>query len=314
MGGALIRTPSTILTNRTMQSPSCVTARLFGSNLGIEVFMVSRLFFTLRLGSVDILQQPTHTMPRQRMRPRRGSPWHPRRPRTSSSPSGSSTQALECLAVIDVFDTWWSSSAQPSPPPLASDHGRRSKPPCPNLPRENYAILHDLVFELRDGVNDLQFRVQQLEGRLSVLLQLLAHPPEASPEDSSDASLSDHAGSQQQDDTEGSLQSAGKADTPVPLVDSASMPALVSNERGDEGPVAIAAENETSSRLQTPTSVASVKLEANEDKADDITDMQWTLSGGTPVIEEPWPGLLPDYKPDYTQLVPYSSSHGSHDS
>jgi hypothetical protein len=152
-------------------------------------------------------------------------------------------------------------------------------------------------------VNDLLFRVQQMEGRLSVLLQFLANPPDASPEDSSDASLSDHAGSHQQEDTEGSLQSAGKADTPVPMIDSV-----------DEDPVAVAAVDEEGSRLQKPTPAASVKLEANPDKADDTTDMQWALSSGTPVIEEPWPGLLPEYVPDYTQLVPYSSSHGSHDS
>jgi hypothetical protein len=167
------------------------------------------------------------------MHPRRGSPWHPRRPRTSSSPSGSSTQALECLPIFDVFDTWWSPSTQHSPPPMAPVHGRRSSTntPCPNLPRDKYAILHDLVFELRDGVNDLQFRVQQMEGRLSVLLHLLANHPEASPEDSSDASLSEHAGSHQHDDTEGSLQSEEKTNTPTPRTDSVSMPTLAGNER-----------------------------------------------------------------------------------
>jgi len=153
-----------------------------------------------------------------------------------------------------------------------------------------------------------------MEGRLSVLLQLLANPPEATPEDSSDASLSDYASNHQQDDTEGSLQSAGKADTPVPMINSASMPTLVTNERGDEGPVAAAAVDEKGSRPQKPTSAASVELEANEDKADDTTDMQWTLSSGTPIIEEPWPGLLPEYVPEYTQLVPYFSSSGSHGS
>jgi hypothetical protein len=152
-----------------------------------------------------------------------------------------------------------------------------------------------------------------MEGRLSVLLQLLANPPEASPEDSGDASLSDHAGSHQQDDTEGSLQSEGKVDTPVPMTDFARMQTLASNERGDEGPVPVAAVEEKGSSPQNHTSPASVRLASNEDKADDTTDMQWTVSG-TPVIEEPWPGLLPEYVPDYTQLVPYFSSSGSHGS
>jgi len=56
MGGALIHAPSTTFTNRIMKSPSCVTARLFGSEFGSEVFMVSQLFLTLHLGSVDTLQ------------------------------------------------------------------------------------------------------------------------------------------------------------------------------------------------------------------------------------------------------------------
>jgi hypothetical protein len=166
MGGALTYHPSTTLMNCTMHSQSYLIARQLHSGSGSAVFMVSLLLFALHPGSVDSLQQPTHTMPRQRMRPRRGSPWHPRRPRTSTSPSGSSTQALEGLAIIDVFNTWWSSTAQHPPPPLAPVHGRRSttNSPCPDLPSEKYAILHDLVFELRDGVNDLHFRVQQLEG------------------------------------------------------------------------------------------------------------------------------------------------------
>jgi hypothetical protein len=197
-------------------------------------------------------------------------------------------------------------------------HGRprsKLKTPFPNLPRESSAILHDLVFELRDGVNDLQFRVQQMEGRLSVLLQLLANPPEASPEDSSDAPLtaSDHASSHQQDATEGSPQSDGKAGKPVPMTALERKQTLASNEGVDEGAVPVAAVEEKGTSLQAHTSTASVRMAAYEDKGNDATDMQWTTSG-TPVIEEPWPGLLPEYVPDYTKLVPYFSSSGSHGS
>jgi hypothetical protein len=313
MGGALTYTPSTTLMDCTMRSPSYVMTRQFHSDSGSAVCMVSWMILVLHPGTVDSLQKPTHTMPRQRMRPRRGSPWHPRRPRTSTSPSGSSTQALEGLAIIDVFNTWWSSTAQHPPPPFAPAHERRSQSsmPCPDLPRGQYAILHDLVFELREGVNDLHFRVQQMEGRLTILLHLLANPPNASPEDTSDASLSDHAGSHLHGDTEGSLQSEEKTKTPMPQTDSVSLETPADNEQDEAAPVTAAAVEENRPRLLQPTSVANAKLEADVDKADGATDMQWTLSGGTPVTEEPWPGLLPEYVPDYTQLVPYFSSSGS---
>jgi hypothetical protein len=39
--------------------------------------------------SAHLCLQPEHIMPCQRGRPRRGSPWHPPRPRTSASPPGS---------------------------------------------------------------------------------------------------------------------------------------------------------------------------------------------------------------------------------
>jgi hypothetical protein len=164
-------------------------------------------------------------------------------------------------------------------------------------------------------VNDLQFCVQQMERRLSFLLHLLANPPEASPEDSSHASLtaSDHARSHLQDDTEGSLQSEGKVGKPAPMTNFVRKQTLASNERGDEGAVPVVAVEEKGTNLQMHTSMASVRLAAYEDKGDDATDMQWMISG-TPVIEEPWPGLLPEYVPDYTNLVPYFSSSGSHGS
>jgi hypothetical protein len=143
-----------------------------------------------------------------------------------------------------------------------------------------------------------------MEGRLSVLLQLLATPPPAAPEDSSDAPLtaSDHASSHQQAATEESPQSDGKAGKPMPMTALARKETSASNVGGDDDAVsaAVAEEKDTS-------------IQVHEDKGNDATDMQWTASG-TPVIEEPWPGLLPEYVPDYTKLVPYFSSSGSHGS
>jgi hypothetical protein len=276
---------------------------------GSAIFMVFRAIFFFHLGSADPLQTPSLAMPRQRMRPRRGSPWHPRRPRTSSSPSGSSTPGLDSLAVVDTSwsPAWLSPRVKHSSSPPAQRHSRprhNLKTPPPTLPREHSAILQDLVFELREGVNDLQFRVQQMEGCLSVLLQLLATPPPAAPEYSRDASenSSGHASSLQHATTEESMPSAGKEGNPEDIHALARKATLASNEGGDDTAVSAAAVEAKDSSIQVP-----------EDKSHNATDMQWT-AGGTPVIEEPWPGILPEYVPDYTILVPYSSSSDAHGS
>jgi hypothetical protein len=51
--------------------------------------------------------------------------------------------------------------------------------------------------------------------------------------------------------------------------------------------------------LQVYTPMADAEMAAYEDARN---DMQWATSG-TPIVEEPWPGLLPEYVPDYTPLV-----------
>jgi hypothetical protein len=248
-------------------------------------------------------------MPRQRMRPRRGSPWHPRRPRTSSSPSDSSTPGPDCLAVVDTSWTlaWRSppdkhASSPPAPRPRRPRPNPKTTSPSPL--RGHSAILQDLVFELREGVNDLQFRVQQMEGKLSTLLQLIANPPPAAPANSSEAheSSSDHASSHHYDSTGKSPQFEGTEGFPEPGTTRAQKETWVSSEAGDDGAVsAVAAEEKEAS------------IQVHEDKRHNATDMQWT-AGGTPIIEEPWPGPLPEYVPEYTMLVPYFSSSGSHGS
>ena len=73
----------------------------------------------------------------------------------------------------------------------------------------------------------------------------------------------------------------------------------VSSEAGDYGAVStVAAEDKEAS------------IQEHEDKCHNATDMQW-IAGGTPIIEEPCPGPLPEYVPEYTMLVPYFSSSGS---
>jgi hypothetical protein len=224
MGGALIPPPSTPSMHRTMRNSFGIIAWLCGLDSGLALFMVFQAIFTLHLGSADLLQKPSFAMPRHRMCPRRGSPWHPRRPRSSSSPSGSPTPGPCCVALVDT--SWTQAWRSPldlhssSPPP--SRHGRprhNQKTTSPFLLREHSAILQDLVFELRDGVNDLQFRVQQMEGRLSILLQLLATPPPAAPEISSDApkTSSDNASSYQQATTGKGQHFDGTTVSPEPM-------------------------------------------------------------------------------------------------
>jgi hypothetical protein len=60
------------------------------------------------------------------------------------------------------------------------------------------------------------------------------------------------------------------------------------------------------------TAAKGSSLQVPDDNNHSAIDMQWT--GGTPVIEEPWIGTLPEYVTDYTVLVPYFSSGGSHGS
>jgi hypothetical protein len=49
--------------------------------------------------------------------------------------------------------------------------------------RESLAIIFGLVFELRQGVEDLQFRLLTVDGNIAILLQLLTSMQEAIPSD-----------------------------------------------------------------------------------------------------------------------------------
>jgi hypothetical protein len=302
MGRALIPPPSLHSIHRTMQTPSGILAWVEGLDSGPAFFMVYQSLFILRLGSADLLQKPSLAMPRLRlrMRPRRGSPWRPRRPHSSSSPSGSPTPGSRCTALVD--SSWSQALCSPSdmhsssPSPSPHDQPRR-KPNTPSTfqQREHYAILQDLVFELRDGVNDVQFRIQQLEGRLSLLLQLLAPPP-ATPDPSSDSPENPNEKSQHVD---------GTAVSPEPRTALVWKEPLANSEGENDVAVSAAAAKEKEDERR-----GSCGIQGHADESNSATDMNWTV-GATPITEEPWPGPMPEYVPDYTVLVPYFSSHGS---
>jgi hypothetical protein len=147
-----------------------------------------------------------------------------------------------------------------------------------------------------------------MEGRLSILLQLLATPPPAAPEISSDApeKSSDNASSYQQATTGKGQHFDGTTVSPEPMT------ALVRKEpsansagENDVAVSAMAAEEKEDERR------GSFGIQVHEDERNKATDMNWT-AGGTVITEEPWLGPLPEYVPDYTVLVPYFSSSGSH--
>jgi len=49
--------------------------------------------------------------------------------------------------------------------------------------KESFTILYSLVFELRQGMEDLQFRLQITDGKISTLLQILSSLQDAFPPD-----------------------------------------------------------------------------------------------------------------------------------
>jgi len=71
-----------------------------------------------------------------------------------------------------------------APPPVQANRNNTSASTDskPDLQlKESFTILYDLVFELRQGMEDLQFRMQLMDERISTLLQLLSPFQDASP-------------------------------------------------------------------------------------------------------------------------------------
>ena len=306
-GGTLIPLPPIPTMHRSRHSPSGILARAEDLSSGPAIFMVLQLIFMLGSGSAALLQAPSSAMPRirLRMRPRRGAPWHPRR--SSSPPPGPSTSGSRSAAlIVSPRPQAWR-----SPPDLhSSSPSPRSKPNTPSMPREHYVILQDLVFELRDGVNDLHFRVQQMEGRLSLLLQLLAPPPPAAPDLSSDtrenSTTPDISSATPENSSEQSHHRDSAAASPEPRT------ALVQAEPSAISAGAIdVAISATTAKEKDGDGCGSLSTPVHANDSNTATDMHWT-AGGTPIAEEPGTHVpMPEYVPDYTVLAPYFSSSGS---
>jgi hypothetical protein len=87
-------------------------------------------------------------------------------------------------ASIPVFDSLRKAGGEPPPPrkPWNSENQSSDSFYGAQL-REILAILYGLVFELRQGVEDLQFRLQATDRKVAVLLQLLSSLHESFPSD-----------------------------------------------------------------------------------------------------------------------------------
>jgi hypothetical protein len=149
---------------------------------------------------------PNHK-PRLRGRPRQGSPWRPRRPLAPPSEKPPLREATHLLALVpqsynSALHVLHSlSMAEPPGPPLSAPPGTSAAQhpstlrghPCKNRPsadtihgeelKDKLSVLHDLVFELRRGVEDFQFRLQLNSEKIELFLQLLSSLQEAVPTD-----------------------------------------------------------------------------------------------------------------------------------
>jgi hypothetical protein len=171
------------------------------------------------------------SMPRERGKPRRGSPWRPRRPSLSPPASQPYTRTM----------VPWLANPPPLPDPapaeplpgilLTANPPRHSAedPPSPRRPgnyahqapvsntgvqlRDNLDNIYDLVFELRKEIDDLHFRVNSTNAKVTTLLHLLASMSASFPSHPGEDSSAEvpHATTQLGNTTKQSADSTGTA-------------------------------------------------------------------------------------------------------
>jgi hypothetical protein len=147
--------------------------------------------------------------------------------------------------------------------------------------KDSLAILYGLVFELRQGLEDLQFRLQLLDGKTSTLLQILSTFQEAfhsTPE--------------------------GMASTEVPHAEGVDRNEQVQQP---EGVVVVQVthgdtEAATATGIHAHSPPGDTLPAANLDESNLDADMQ--LEGkGTPIEEEPWDAAYQATWPGYSPSV-----------
>jgi hypothetical protein len=196
-----------------LQLQWCDPARTFWLELGPAYSLTSRPHRVLWTASA---RRTGWTMTRPRGRPRRGSPWKPRRPSVSpsDSPSISSSPRLQsghfsasshgltnpqfnCMAMVPRTPSspqrhLLSPPVNPSVPTPALDplgymggdehphHASRGAGPHPHDSftaaqiRDSLAALNDLVFGIRQGVEDLNYRLQETDAKVELFLRTLS--------------------------------------------------------------------------------------------------------------------------------------------
>jgi hypothetical protein len=221
------------------------------------------------------------SMPRERGRPRRGSPWRPRRPSLSppgpqphsstlvpwiAIPLSLSTLRLKSRYLAPAFQRIPRSSEDPPPPRRPGNYAHQD--PVSNTGvqlRDNLANIYDLVFELRKEVDDLHFRVQSTTTKVTTLLHLMA---------SMSATFPSHPG--------------GGSSMEMPSA--ATQDGNTMQQRAEEAGMectasAMASVASTSRQQQKEASVVERAVDSVN------TEMIWD-SGPTYIEEEPWPGDL----------------------
>jgi hypothetical protein len=140
-----------------------------------------------------------------------------------------------------------------------------------------------------------------MDGRLSILLQLLSTYHEAPPAESDEApsTASERESCRQQGAAEDNEEPGRQEFKQEFMATDRQEQTPSSNAEAVKGTVQQEAKETVGISLQVYTPTTDAEMTANEDARN---DMQWATSG-TPVVEEPWPGLLPEYVPDYTPLV-----------
>jgi hypothetical protein len=143
-----------------------------------------------------------------------------------------------------------------------------------------------------------------MDGRLSILLQLLSTYHEAPPTASDEApsTASDHESCRQQGAAEDKEEPVRQEFKQALMATDRQEQTPSSNAEAAKGTVRQEVKETVVISLQVYTPTTGAETAANEDARTGGNDMQWATNG-TPVVEEPWPGLLPEYVPDYTPLV-----------
>jgi hypothetical protein len=185
-------------------------------------------------------------------------------------------------------------------PPSSRKHGNNGHPSSDSFNgeqiKDNLTILYGLVFELRQGVEDLQFRLQTTDEKVVVLLQLLSSMHEAFHSDPAGAtSVKEPCAAT---DGENVTLRATSVKEPCAATDGGDVTMQCATESGlkQDGHETMDAEVNSVKRPLQDTTKNDVGTATKEE-----VEVQW-VDGVTYVEEEPWtedlhatwPGYMPD--------------------